>query len=75
MMYHLPSSFALTDSLGPERLWSNILLGDVVAYLWLSAALLDFCRGTRLAIEDGADRAEAMGMTDRIPGMHGLFRS
>jgi hypothetical protein len=48
-------------------------LGDVVAYLWLSTALLDFCRGTRLAIVDGADKAEAMGMTDRILGMRGLL--
>jgi hypothetical protein len=44
-MYHPPSSFALTDSLGPERLWSNIHSRDVVAYLRLSAALLDFCKG------------------------------
>jgi hypothetical protein len=72
-MYHPQSSFALTESSGPERLWSDILLGDVVAYLWLSAALLDFCRGTRLAIVDGADKAEAMGMTDRILGMRGLL--
>jgi hypothetical protein len=73
MMYHPPSSFALTDSSGPERLWSNIHLGDVVAYLWLSAALLDFCKGTRLANVDGADKAEVMGMTDRILGMRGLL--
>jgi hypothetical protein len=53
-MYHPPSSFALSDSLGPEKIWSNIHLGDVVAYLWLSAALLDFCRGTRLANVENA---------------------
>jgi hypothetical protein len=75
VMYHPPSSFALTDSSGPERLWSDILLGDVVAYLWLSAALIDFCRGTRLAIVDRADKAEAMGMTYRILGMCGLLEA
>jgi hypothetical protein len=73
MMYHPPSSFALTDSSGLERLWSNIHLGDVLAYLWLSAALLDFCRGTRLVNVDGTDKAEVMGMTDRILGMRGLL--
>jgi hypothetical protein len=66
MMYQPPSSFALTDSSGSERLWSNIPLGDVVAYLWLSVALLDFCWGTWLANVDGADKAEVMDMTDRI---------
>jgi hypothetical protein len=61
MMYHPPSLFSLIDSPGPERLWSNIHLGDVVAYLWLSVALLDFCKGTRLANVDRADKVEVMG--------------
>jgi hypothetical protein len=72
-MYHPPSSFALTDSLGPERIWSNILLGDVVAYIWPSVASLDFCRGTRSTIVDGVDKAEAMGMIDMILSMRGLL--
>ena len=73
MMYQPPSSFALTDSSKPERLWSNIHLGDVLVYLWLSATLLDFYRGTQLANVDRADKAEVMGMADRILGMCGLL--
>ena len=73
MMYHPPSSFALIDSSGPKRLWSNIHLGDVVAYLWLSIALLDFCRGTWLVNVDRTDKAEVMGMIDRILGMCGIL--
>ena len=73
MMYHPPSLFALTDSSGSERLWSNIHFGDVLAYLWLSAALLDFCRGTRLANVDRADKDEVMGTTDKILGMRVLL--
>ena len=75
MMYHPPSSFALTDSPGPERLWSNIHLGDVVAYLWLSAALLDFCRGTQLANVDGADKAEVIGHDRQDTGYAWALRS
>ena len=45
----------------------------MVAYLWLSTALLDFCRGTRLVNVDRIDKAEVMGMTERILGMHGIL--
>jgi hypothetical protein len=44
-----------------------------VVPLWSSASFSTFNRGTRLAYVDGADEAEAMGMTDRILGMRGLL--
>jgi hypothetical protein len=74
-MSHPPSSFSLTDSSGSERPWSNMHLGDVAAYLWLSAASLDFCRGTQLADVDRADEAEVMGTTGRLLGMHGCLEA
>lgn len=66
----LISSLLHWDQDDPSQTWR---LGDLTASPWPFAALLDLCRGTQLVDVDGAEEAEAMGLTSRLLGMRGRW--